>query len=164
MSSGKESREIMAVKLLPNVYLGDGRAASSAGFFKEAEISGVLNMTASLPNKFREDEHIEYLRVPVYDSKEKRDVNKMKEYLHVVTEFIYKITVIENRNILVHCALGRQRSCAAVAAFLIKYHKMTPIDAMRYIVQRKPDAFHHGIQANFAWSLNAWYQSLADAV
>ena len=153
----KRETSIMAVELLPKIFVGDSRAAGNSAFFKEAQITGVLNMTASIPNKFRCNDDIEYLRVPVYDCKLKRDVHQMREYFLLVTEFIHKITVLERRNILVHCALGRQRSCAAVAAYLIRYHNMSPMEAMRFIVSRKPDAFHWGKSANFGPALNAWY-------
>ena len=157
MDVPKPVAEIMAVEVLPRIFVGDSRAANSSSFFKQAQISGVLNMTASIPNKFRCDDKIEYLRVPVYDCKMKRDVNQMRQYFLLVTEFIHKITVLEQRNILVHCALGRQRSCAAVAAYLIRYHDMAPLEAMRFIVARKPDAFHWGKSANFGPALNMWY-------
>jgi len=150
----------MAVKVLPNIYLGDSRASSSEQFFKKAKISSVLNMTASVPNTFCKDENVEYLRIPVYDSREKRDVGKMYAYFPVVTEYMYKISVLERKNLLVHCALGRQRSVAAIAAYLIKFYKMTPIEAMNFILSRKPDSFHWGKSANFAKALNRWYYKL----
>lgn len=150
----------MAVKLLPNIYLGDNRASKSKTFFDQTKITGVLNMTPNIPNSFCDCDVIEYLRIPVYDSHGKRDVNKMYQYFPVITEYMYKVAVMEDRNVLVHCALGRQRSCAAVAAYLMKYYKMTPIAAMEFILQRKPDAFHWGESANFAKSLNRWYYKL----
>ncbi len=155
-----KTRLAMAVKILPNIYLGDNRAAKSKTFFDQAKITGVLNMTPTIPNGFCNFDKIEYMRIPVYDSHGKRDVNQMYQYFSVVTEFIYKIAVMEKRNILIHCALGRQRSCAAVAAYLMKYYNMTPMDAMDFILSKKPDAFHWGESANFAKSLNRWYYKL----
>lgn len=153
-------RTAMAVKILPNIYLGDSRAASSATFFDKAGICSVLNMTPNLPNKYCADDKVEYLRIPVFDTHGKRDVNRMYQYFPIVTEFMYKTSVMENKNLLVHCALGRQRSCAAIAAYLIKFYKMTPLEAMNFIISRKPDSFHWGKSANFAKSLNRWYYKL----
>jgi len=153
----------MAVKILPNIYLGDHRAANNGSFFEKTNVTSVLNMTPNIPNAFCADENIEYLRIPVYDSHGKRDVNRMYQYFPVVTEFMYKTSVMENKGVLVHCALGRQRSCAAIAAYLIKFYKMTPMQAMDYIMNRKPDAFHWGKSANFAKSLNRWYYKLNPA-
>lgn len=154
------SRLAMAVKILPNIYLGDSRAAQSSTFFDRADISAVLNMTPNVPNTFCEKDLLQYARIPVYDSHGKRDVNLMYQYFPLVTEFMYKTAVIENKNLLVHCALGRQRSCAAIAAYLMKFYDMTPINAMEFILQRKPDAFHWGQSANFAKALNRWYYKL----
>lgn len=147
----------MAVKILPNIYLGDKRAASSDNFFDKANITSVLNMTPNIPNSFCSIETMEYLRIPVHDSHAKRDLNKMYQYFPVITEFMYKVSVIEKKNLLVHCALGRQRSCAAIAAYLIKFYRMTPIQAMNFILSRKIDSFHWGKSVNFAKSLNKWY-------
>jgi protein-tyrosine phosphatase len=153
-------RLAMAVKILPNILLGDNRASSSPVFFKKAKINAVLNMTPNIPHTFCHSEDIEYLRIPVYDSVGKRDVNKMYQYFPMITEFIYKNSVMEDKNILVHCALGRQRSCAAIAAYLMRFYKMTPVQAMDFILKRKPDAFHWGESVNFARSLNKWYYKL----
>ncbi len=154
------SRVPMAVKVLPNIYIGDGRAAQSASFFKKADISAVLNMTANVPNTFCGVDTIEYMRVPVYDSYEKRDPNLMLSYLPVITEFIYKAAVIEKRNVFVGCHLGRQRSCCAVAAYLMRFYKMTPMQSIEHVIKQKHDAFHYGESVNFAKSLNVWYHKI----
>ena len=150
----------MAVKVLPNIFLGDTRAAKSTVFFQKADITSVLNMTPNIPNTFCSNSNVEYLRIPVYDTHGKRDLNKMYQYFPVVTEFMYKTSVMENKKLLVHCALGRQRSCAAIAAYLIKFYKMTPIEAMNFIMSKKIDSFHWGKSANFAKALNRWYYKL----
>lgn len=150
----------MAVKVLPNIYIGDGRAAQSASFFKKADISAVLNMTANVPNTFCGVDTIEYMRVPVYDSYDKRDPKLMLSYFPVITEFIYKAAVLENKNVFVGCHLGRQRSCCAVAAYLMRFYKMSPFAAMEHVIAKKPDAFHYGESVNFAQALNAFHHKL----
>jgi protein-tyrosine phosphatase len=150
----------MAVRVLPNIYLGDSRAAQSEGFFNKAKISAVLNMTPSLANTFCAKSDIEYMRIPVYDSHGKRDQNAMYQYFPVITEFIYKVAVLENKNLLVHCALGRQRSVSAIVAYIMKFYKMTPVQAMEFMLKRKPDAFHWGEAVNFAKSINKWHWKL----
>jgi hypothetical protein len=139
-----EKKKLMAVKILPKIYLGDQKAAANTKFFKKVGIDAVLNMTPNIPNTFRDQDNIEYLRIPVHDSYLKRDVGKMYQYFPVVTEFIYKTSVMEDKNLLIHCALGR----------------MTPLEAMEYIISRKEDSFHWGQSANFAKSLNKWYYKI----
>jgi protein-tyrosine phosphatase len=49
---------------------------------------------------------------------------------------------IENkRSVLVHCSMGIQRSCTIIACYLIKYYKMTPDEAIKYIKSKRPIAF-----------------------
>lgn len=154
------ARVPMAVNMLPNIWLGDGRAAQSRNFFRKADITAVLNMTPSVPNTFCAEPNIEYMRIPVYDSFEKRDPALMSSYLPVITEFIYKVAVIEKKNIFIGCHLGRQRSCAALAAYLMRFYNKTPFEAMEYILKKKPDAFHYGASVNFAKSINNYYEKL----
>ena len=156
----EDSKLAMAVKVFHNTYLGDNRAAQSEAFFSKAHVGAVLNMTPNCAHAFCSDEKIEYLRIPVHDSHGKRDVGKMYQYFPLITEFIYKVTVMEGRNLLVHCALGRQRSCTAIAAYLIRFYNMTPMEAMNFILEKKPDAFHWGASVNFAKALNRWYYKL----
>jgi protein-tyrosine phosphatase len=146
----------MAVKVFHNTYLGDSRAAQSDSFFEKGNITAVLNMTPNHPNTFCAKDYIEYLRIPVHDTHGKRDVNKMYQYFSLITEFMYKTSVMEGKNLLVHCALGRQRSCTAIAAYLIRFYNMTPLEAMDFVLKKKPDAFHWGASANFAKALNEW--------
>jgi hypothetical protein len=60
----------------------------------------------------------------------------------------------------VGCHLGRQRSCAAIAAYLMRFYKMSPFEAMEFIVNMKPDAFHFGASVNFASAVNKWHRKL----
>ena len=146
--------KIVAVKVLPNVWLGDKSAAKNKSFFKKMKISAVLNMT---PNVCCHFQNVQYLQIPVHDSMKKRDTEKMLEYFPIATEFIYQTSVVEKQNILVHCSLGRQRSASAIVAYLIKYYKMTPYNGMQFILNQKVDTFHWGQSVNFAKSLNKWH-------
>jgi protein-tyrosine phosphatase len=154
--------KIVAIKVLPNVWLGDAKTAEYKKFFEKEHIEAVLNVTPSVPNFFVYDTSIEYLRVPIYDSEKKRDQIKTFEYFPVMTEFIYKNVILEKKNILIHCHLGQQRSCTAVAAYLIKCYKMSPTDSVKYIHDRKPDSFNFNKHVNFSKSLNKWYRKIKE--
>ena len=154
-----KEKKCLAVKVLPRIWIGGSESSKSTGFFKEAEIGAVLNMTPKEANHFCYKD-IEYLRIPVYDSTERRDVKVMYAYLPVICEFLYKNTVLDQKNVLVHCHMGQQRSATAVAAYLIKYYKMTPHGAMQHLLKYKSDVFAKGQIANFASSLNKWYKFL----
>jgi len=152
-----------AVEILPKIFVGNRHAAEDADFFSRHNVRAVLNVTATLPNTFRCDSQIEYLRIPVYDSEERRDVARMKQYLPVITEFIHKNVVIEKKVLLVHCVMGRQRSCAALVSYLIRFYDMSSLDAVEYVLARKPDAFHFGKTVNFARALNEYSETVDSA-
>ena len=151
------AQKSIATKILPNIWIGDKKAASSPQFFKECKIGAVINMTPSITNYYCDNEKIEYLRIPVYDSVLKRDTEKMYNYFPVICEFIHKNAIIENKNVLIHCHQGKQRSAAAAAAFIIKFYKMSPSDAIKHIINQRSNAFHSGECVNFAMSLNKWF-------
>ncbi len=148
----------MAVSILPNVFLGDQKSACSEAFFKQADIRAVLNMTSNVPNYFACLDDVEYIRIPVHDTSALRDTDQMFRYFPIITEFIHKNSVIEGKNVLVHCAKGRQRSCAGLSAYLIKFYRMSPMDTVSFLTKRKVDAFNYGRHVNFSKSLNRWYE------
>lgn len=152
----------MVNRIMPKLYLGNYRSAKNLEFFKEKKIKAVLNCTKDLPNSFagRKDLNIEYMRIPIDDSLKEVDFKKCYDFMPVIVEFIYKHVVLEKHNILVHCALGRQRSCISVAVFLVAKFGMTPAEACKYIVDRRKEAFHYGLSLNFEDSLEKYYKKL----
>lgn len=149
---------VMITQVLPNIWIGDESASTSVKFFKQANITAVLNMTHDLENVFHGE--AEYMRIPVYDSEQKRDVSHMYSYVPAMTEFIYKNAVLEKKNVLVHCLQGKQRSAAAVAVYMIKYYKMTPTQVIDFLLDKKKDVFHHGKSVNFSPVINKWYRKM----
>ena len=73
-----------------------------------------------------------------------------------VLEKIHSL-ITQNKPVLVHCYAGMQRSCAVVACYLVKYHGMTPENAILLIRQRRPVAFYY--QVNFLRTIMAVYDS-----
>lgn len=78
--------------------------------------------------------------------------------LIIDTKILEKIhnNVIHKQPVLVHCSAGMQRSCAVVACYLMKYHNMTPEQAVEYIKSRRPIAFFWTV--NFAKTLEDFYK------
>jgi protein-tyrosine phosphatase len=137
-------------KILPNLYLGDTDTARDPDFFKKYRIKAVLNCTKDIPFYF---ENIEYARVPIDDSLELKDINKFTKYIDFIVEFIHKSVDIDKKPILCHCYQGIQRSAAAVLLYLIKYRNMSYKDAKKFILDRRPEAFHDGNYVNFKKSI-----------
>ncbi len=146
-------------KIANHIYLGNIEGAKDKEFFKNKNIKAVLNCTKDIPNYFKH-KNIEYLRVPVDDSLKKKDIDLMLEFFPVAVEFIYKNAVIEKKNVFVHCYAGRQRSCINIAAYLVVKHNMTPHEACKLILSKRPEAFHFGKSLNFEDSLVKYFTSL----
>ena len=147
-------------KIMNRIYLGNYQAAKDRDFFNKKNIKAVLNCTKDIPNHFANNRDIEYMRIPVEDSLKERDFELMHKFLPAAVEFIHKHADIQKENILTHCWGGRQRSCISIAAYLTAYHNMTPHQACLYVLQKRPEAFHHGLSLNFTTSLRNFYKDL----
>jgi protein-tyrosine phosphatase len=158
----KKGNSILAVQCIKNVWVSGERASRSKNFFDKHKIKAVINLSSTIPNFFNFDSSIEYLRIPVYDSAKKRDWYLYYMYGPIISEFIYKNAVIEDKPVLVHCRLGSQRSSAALALYLIKFYNMSADDAIKFILKKKPDTFHNGKSVNFYQALQKWSSKYYD--
>lgn len=98
------------------------------------------------------------LRVPVMDNGLENEA--LAPYLDGATAFI-RDHLGQRRNVLVHCAMGRQRSAAIVAAYLMRERGMRVDDAVAFVRARRPEAFFGGV--NFRPSLDAYAGFIAIA-
>lgn len=152
----------IAVKIIPNIYIGNIQASQNKQFFDSENIKAVLNCTFSLPNFYCHNPDIEYLRIPVHDNDAQRDWYYFYTFFPVATEFIYKNAVIENKNILIHCNQGKQRSATVLAAYLIKFYEIDIPSACNQILKYFPGAFNDGQHLNFNSSLQKWRSKYID--
>lgn len=148
-------------KVARRIYLGNYKAAKDKNFFKDNNIKAVLNCTREKDvRNYFPSAGVEYMRIPVDDSLEKKDFNLMFEFLPAAIEFIHKHVVLQKNNILIHCVMGRQRSVCCLVGFLMKYHDMSPKQAGEYVVDKRQEAFHHGYSVNFNQTINKFYKDL----
>jgi protein-tyrosine phosphatase len=148
-------------KICSKIYLGNIQCAKDKDFFKNKNIKAVLNCSKDIPNYFyNNNKDIEYLRIPVDDSLKQVDFDKMFEFFPIATEFINKHVNLQKNNILIHCYAGRQRSAICVAAYLVKFEGMKPHKACKMILDKRPEAFHHGLSLNFDQSLQKFSKKL----
>jgi protein-tyrosine phosphatase len=147
-------------KIMSKIYLGNYQAAKDADFFKDKKIKAVLNCTKDIPNHFHNKKDIEYMRIPIDDSLKEVDIKKLYEFFPCIVEFIHKHAGIQKQNIFIHCYAGRQRSAGSVAAYLMAKYNMTPGDACKFIMDKRPEAFHFGLSLNFEDSLKKYHKDL----
>jgi protein-tyrosine phosphatase len=146
-------------KIVDRLYLGNFQAAKDKQFFKDKKIKAVLNCSKDLPNHFAHDRNIEYMRIPVDDSLKQKDYDLMYEFMPSIVEFIHKHAGIQKNNILIHCYAGRQRSAISVAVFMVSKYNMTPQEACKMVLDKRPEAFHFGKSLNFDQALNKYYKT-----
>lgn len=147
-------------EILQGLYLGNYKAAKDKKFFKEKNITAVINCTGDLPNSFRNSKDVEYMRLTIDDSLKEKDFKKMTKYLPIAVDFIYKNLVLEKKNVLAHCVEGKARSCTVVAGFLMKYMNFTPKQAIDFIQKRRLEAFFYKKSINFETSMDDYYKEL----
>ena len=150
-------------KIMSKIYLGNIQASKDKTFFKDRKIKAVLNCSKDIPNTFRSDESVEYMRIPIDDSLKEVDFVKAYEFMPAAVEFIHKHAVLQNHNVFIHCYAGRQRSAIMVAAYLVAKCGMTPVQACKYLVDKRPETFHYGKSLNFEISLEKYYKDLQRA-
>lgn len=119
-----------ANQIIDNLWLGALKSSCNREALKERNIetivSAILGASAIFPFDFN------------YERAKLRDV----EYEDIKCEFerllpeIHK-DIINKRGVLVHCVEGRSRSVAIVAAYLIKYKRMTTDQSLAFIKEKR---------------------------
>jgi protein-tyrosine phosphatase len=145
-----------ADQIIPNVWLGNARAAKDETFLKNAGIKTVFNCTKDLP--FHSSIKRRY-RIPVDDNLQPEEIRNMELWsLEIVIKMINEYK--EGNPIFVHCHAGMQRSPAAVAMFLMALKGMTLEQAKGFIKERRPIVFQPS--ANFQRSMEGFQQYLQE--
>jgi protein-tyrosine phosphatase len=146
--------------IIPKIWIGDVHSSQDKNFLKSNNIQIIVNCTKDLPNyyepfpikeldtQFLEDNFIKYYRIPVDDNGRQEEVKNFWQFTNNISPKVLQ-DYHKDKNILVHCSAGQQRSCAFVA-FLLKQLGLTDEQAFGLIVEKRPNAFNFGKQINFA--------------
>jgi hypothetical protein len=132
-----------AHEIITGLWIGNERSSQNETFLRSHHIDVVFNCTKTLP--FHNLIAHKY-RLPVDDNLREEEIRNMELWSSDVAYKMMHEYLAGNR-ILVHCHAGMQRSAAAVAIFLIAFKRMRADEAMVFIKQKRPIAFHGG--ANF---------------
>src|SRR5437763_1715386 len=100
MSNEKDANEI-----LPNIWLGNYKAAHNANFIYKFNIKYIINVTPDIKNIHK---NVNYLQIPIkdLDACPNRD---LFEIFEKTSDYI-KLSVQNNNSILIHCKNGHHRS------------------------------------------------------
>lgn len=123
-----------------NVYLGD------AGFMYETnrpQFSLIINCCPEVSMRYTDAEAPNVLYLKFND--DPQDNNKMLTLLesYKVLEKIHE-TASQGKPVLVHCAMGMQRSASIVACYLLKYYKADLKTTLLFIQDKRHQAFSTG--------------------
>jgi len=124
---------MILVEIIPNLWLGD--------------IDSLKNNTIEINNIINCHKNLHFLgnyqnyRFETHTNIEKYEIIKMYEYLNETVDYIYN-NIIKNKTILVVCENANQKSASVVCAYLIKYGKMSLINAIKSIRSKQSTAFY----------------------
>lgn len=145
-----------ADEIIPGIFLGNEESSQDSDFIKKKGITAVINCTPSVPNKHK-TKGVAYIRLPLDDSLKNKDINLMSEWLPYVVDQLKILHKKKKKKILIHCHAGMQRSAIVVAAYLVDTKDMAPLEAIKFIIQKRPIAFHNGESLNFEDSLKKFH-------
>lgn len=138
-------------EIIPNLYLGGSQQMTSTCDVKDNDL--IINCTRDITYKTTAN----FIRIEVEDDCSKKAIDTMKK------SFVSVVKQIENvlsrgHKVFVHCKMGQQRSCAVIAAYLMKTRCLTVDQVIKLVKTKKKDAFFW--QANFKDSLQWWFEFL----
>ncbi|XP_037685063.1 dual specificity protein phosphatase 26 [Choloepus didactylus] len=130
-----------ADEVWPGLYLGDQDIANNRRELRRLGITHVLNASHSkwrgTPEAY-EGLGIRYLGVEAHDS----PAFDMSIHFQTAADFIHRALSQPGGKILVHCAVGVSRSATLVLAYLMLYHHLTLVEAIKKVKD------HRGIIPN----------------
>ncbi|XP_061445567.1 dual specificity protein phosphatase 14-like isoform X2 [Rhineura floridana] len=118
-------------QISPCLYLCSGNAASNRHMVYSRAVTCVVNATMEIPNANWPD--IDYVKVPVPDLPHA----PLSLYFDSVADRIHQ-TGKKNGKTLVHCVAGVSRSASLCIAYLMKYHRLSLLDAHEWVKSRRP--------------------------
>lgn len=145
-----------AIEILPGLWLGDKNDAHSYFFLKEKKIQVIINCTDKvefIPGEL----HIEKKRLAISDNPTYHDNKKMYKNLDHIVHYLYQ-SLNQNINILVHCDDGSQRGPTIIAAYFIRYAKVSADQAIRYVRTKYPRAFRYNV--DYGYALEQFYKDI----
>ena len=134
---------MLLIEIVPKLWLGDMASLKVVN-----TINCVINCHKDLHFL---DNHKSYNN-GIKNNLEKYEIIKMYEYMNESSDYIYK-NLINDKELLVFCENGNQKSATIICAFLMKYGKMSKIGAINSIRTKHKTAFYPDISYDMSLDL-----------
>ena len=120
--------------IIPNIFIGNCLSLKEDVFMKNIDV--IINCTKNIP--FPKNFDGPKIRVPIDDNiiLKNFDILKHTQHLNEIEKNISK-----NKNILIHCHSGSQRSATYLLIYLVKIKKIDVNTAINIIKEKRPICF-----------------------
>jgi protein-tyrosine phosphatase len=119
--------------IVDNIYIGSAHNAANFNLLEEHNIKLIINMTNEITNYYPE--------IYIYKQFGLNDNNKddIKKYLDTTYETIEEFNKnnTENKNILIHCFMGKSRSASIIIYYIMKKYNKTFEEALIEIKSKR---------------------------
>ncbi|XP_078036171.1 dual specificity protein phosphatase 10 [Augochlora pura] len=121
-----------ASRVLPFLYLGNGRDAADLQLLRGLGATRVLNVTSQLPG-YHEERGITYRQIPATDSGHQN----LKQYFEEAFDFIEEARK-SGSSVLVHCQAGVSRSATIAIAYIMRHKGLSMVEAYKLVKNARP--------------------------
>uniref|UniRef100_A0A3B1JEX0 Dual specificity protein phosphatase n=1 Tax=Astyanax mexicanus TaxID=7994 RepID=A0A3B1JEX0_ASTMX len=123
----------------PNVFIGDEETARKRHGLQKMGVTHILNAAEGERNSvctgasYYTDVNMEYFGIEAEDIPS----FNLSQYFFSAAEYMQQVLSNPNNKLLVHCVMGRSRSATLVLAYLMIQEKMTLVEAINQVKQRR---------------------------
>ena len=119
--------------IIDNIYIGSAHNAANFNLLEENNIKLIINMTNEITNYYP-DIYI-YKQFGLNDNN-KDDIERyLNDTYNIIEEFNKNNT--ENKNILIHCFMGKSRSASIIIYYIMKKYNKTFEEALIEIKRKR---------------------------